>query len=82
MSRITGPWSWLHSGESVRVIDAKGRTIADVWTHNDTGGSVEDRATLLAAAPEMRDLLREMMEASVTNGTWVQTKRLLAKLEG
>lgn len=56
---LNGPWRATKSGASVRPVDGSGTVLAFV---NDYGDERLKIATLMAAAPELRDALKALRD--------------------
>ena len=66
-----GPWKYNLDGcptsMGLPIVQAKnGHLIADLCTHN------EGNARLIAAAPEMAELLRQLQHESALSASWVR----------
>lgn len=61
------------------IIDADGKIVATTWSKNQNGNAISD-ARLMAAAPNMLDLLRVCSAAFKADGLTEHNKRDAAKL--
>lgn len=81
MTHAPGPWEALETGQ---VLDANGAVVVpEVWGEGDEQEGVDANARLIAAAPEMYEILRSLVGAGYDCSPEQDAARtIITKIEG